>query len=71
MEPVVNHASWPRLSKDGSQLVFVSTESANGPNADGTDARSVSLLGSNWMNSIIDAPLFLPDGQTILFSKIK
>lgn len=74
MEQVVNHASWPRLSKDGSQLVFVSTESANGPNglfianADGTDARSVSLLGSNWMNSIIDAPLFLPDGQMILFS---
>ncbi len=74
MERVVNHASWPRISKDGSQLVYVSTESANGPNglfianADGTEARSVSLLGSNWMNSIIDAPLFLPDGQTILFS---
>jgi Tol biopolymer transport system component len=74
LEGVANQAYWPRLSRDGFQIVYVSIESASGPNglfianADGTDARPVPLLGSGWINSIIDAPLFLPDGQTILFS---
>jgi Tol biopolymer transport system component len=55
-------------------MAYVSVVSANGPNglfianADGTDAHAVPLSGPGWMNSIIDAPLILPDGQTILFS---
>jgi Tol biopolymer transport system component len=71
---VVNQAYWPQVSTDGSHLTYVSIFSANGPNglfvanADGTDAQAVTLSGSGWANSIIDAPLFLPDGQTILFS---
>jgi Tol biopolymer transport system component len=73
-EQVVNQAYWPQVSTDGSHLTYVSIFSANGPNglfianADGTDAQAVTLSGSGWANSIIDAPLFLPDGQTILFS---
>jgi Tol biopolymer transport system component len=73
-EKVADQAYWPRLSRDGSQLAYVSIESPNGPNglfianADGTETRPVPLLGSGWMNSFIDAPLFLPDGETILFS---
>jgi len=73
-EQLVNQAYWPQVSTDGSHLTYVSIFSSNGPNglftvnADGTDAHAVPLSGSGWMNSIIDAPLFLPDGQTILFS---
>jgi Tol biopolymer transport system component len=81
LEQVANQAHWSRLAGDGSHIVYVSIKSTSGPdrlfiaNADGTDARPVPLLGSGWINSItdvpnsiIDAPLFLPEGQTILFS---
>ena len=73
-EPLIEQAYWPRLSADGSHLAYVSVFSATGPNglfianADGTQTQAVPLAGSSWLNSIIDAPLFLPDGQTILFS---
>jgi Tol biopolymer transport system component len=73
-ESLIEQAYWPRLSADGSHLAYVSVFSANGPNRlfianpDGTQTQAVSLAGSSWPNSIIDAPLFLPDGQTILFS---
>ena len=73
-ESLIDQAYWPRLSADGSQLAYVSINSANGPNelfianAEGTDARAVPLLGPGWTQSIIDAPLFLPDGKSILFS---
>lgn len=73
-ESLIGQAYWPRLSADGSQLAYVTVTSANGPNelfvanAEGKDARSVQLLGPGWTESIIDAPLFLPDGKSILFS---
>jgi len=73
-EQLVNQAYWPQVSADGSHIAYVSLFSTNGSNglfianADGTDAHSVPLSGSGWANSIIDAPLFLPDSQTILFS---
>ena len=31
-------------------------------------AHSIPLSGSDWTHNIIDAPLFLPDGRSILFS---
>jgi Tol biopolymer transport system component len=74
LEPVADQAYWPRLSGDGSHVAYVSIESVSEPNglyianADGTDARAVPLLGSGWIDNFVDAPLFLPDGQTILFS---
>jgi Tol biopolymer transport system component len=75
-ELVVSQAYWPCISADGSYLAYVSISvfSANGPNelflanADGTAAHAVPLSGSEWMHNIIDAPLFLPDGKSILFS---
>ncbi len=76
-EFLLSQAYWPRVSEDGSQLAYVaisSVLSANGPNelsianADGTNAHPIPLLGSDWTHNIIDAPLFLPDGQSILFS---
>jgi Tol biopolymer transport system component len=73
-ESLVKQAYWPRLSADGSQLAYVSIFTANGPNelfianVDGTDAHTVQLSGSSWVHSIIDAPVFLPDGKSMLFS---
>jgi Tol biopolymer transport system component len=73
-EPLINQAYWPGVSADGSHIAYVSIFSSNGPNelftanADGTNAQVVSLTGPGWTNSILDAPLFLPDGQTLLFS---
>jgi Tol biopolymer transport system component len=72
-----NCCSATRVSTDGSQIAYVaisSVFSANGPNqlflanADGTNAHAASLSGLEWKHNIIDAPLFLPDGKTILFS---
>jgi Tol biopolymer transport system component len=74
MESLIKQSYWPRLSADGSQLAYVSIFSANGPNelfianTDGTDARVVPLSDIEWTNTFIDAPLFLPDGKSILFS---
>jgi Tol biopolymer transport system component len=75
LEEVADQAYWPRMSSDGSRLAYVSIDpdtQANQlfvANADGTDAHVVPLLGSFWIyNKIIDAPMFLPDGETILFS---
>ncbi len=76
-ELLASNAYWPRVSIDGTQVAFVAISSilsANGPNqlflanTDGTNAHAVPLSGSEWKHSIIDAPLFLPDGKTILFS---
>jgi Tol biopolymer transport system component len=75
LEEVVDRAYWPRMASDGSHLTYVSIDpdtQANQlfvANPDGTDVHVVPLLGSFWItNGIIDAPMFLPDGQTILFS---
>ena len=72
-ERVAENAFWPRISADSARLVYVSsspTEARNGiivADADGSNAREVPLQGST-VPEIIDAPLFSPDGQTILFS---
>jgi Tol biopolymer transport system component len=73
-EQILNQAYWPHVSTDGSHITYVSIFSTNGPNglfianADGTDTHAVPLSDSSWANSIIDEPLFLPDGKSILFS---
>jgi Tol biopolymer transport system component len=75
LETVADQAYWPRMASDGSRLTYVSIDAdtqANQlfvANPDGSEAQVVPLLGSFWMNnSILDAPMFLPDGQTLLFS---
>jgi Tol biopolymer transport system component len=72
-EKLKDSAFWSRPSSDSSMLVyiFVDPETARNElfvaNADGSDAWRVTLSGPQ-IPEIIDAPIFLPDGQSILFS---
>ncbi|HEX2697751.1 MAG TPA: hypothetical protein VHM28_08575 [Anaerolineales bacterium] len=71
LEDLVDDAYWPRVSNDGSRLTYVSlTTSANTlfvADADGNNAQQIRLTGSS-IPTIIDAPMFLGDDQSILFS---
>lgn len=72
-EKIIDQAFWPRLSSDSTKLVYVSLDPVSGlnelfiANADGSNPQKVSFSGS-WIPDIIDAPIFSPDGQSILFS---
>ena len=72
-EKIAEKAFWPRLSSDSSKLVYVSLDPATGTNelflanADGSNPQKVMFSGS-WVPEIIDAPIFSPDGGSILFS---
>ena len=72
-ERIVDHAFWPRLTSDSSRLVYVALDPVSGrnelflANADGRNSQRVTLSGSE-IPEIIDAPIFSPDGQSILFS---
>ena len=67
------NAFWPRLSPDGSQLVYVSFDPNSNvndlyvANSDGTHARLVLPSGTF---QAVDAPLFSPDGSMIMFSAV-
>ena len=73
LEKILEKAYWPRLSADGSRLVYVSENPEDGTNKlfvanpDGSHPQQILLGGAN-APTIIDAPVFLPDGKTILFS---
>jgi Tol biopolymer transport system component len=47
---------------DGTNKIFLA-------NADGSGAQQVILTGA-WTPDIIDAPIFSPDGQSIIFSSL-
>lgn len=72
-EKIVDYAFWPRISSDSSKLVFIHVDPETAKNelfvanADGSNARHVVLSGPQ-APDIIDAPIFSPDGQSILFS---
>ena len=72
-EKIVDHGFWPRISFDGTKLVYVSIEPISGlnelfiANADGSNPQRIGLSGSG-VPEVIDAPIFSPDGQSILFS---
>jgi len=72
-EKLLTDAYWPRLSPDGSRLVYVSENPDDKTDrlfisaADGSTPRQVALEGTV-VPTIIDAPLFLPDAKTLLFS---
>jgi Tol biopolymer transport system component len=72
-EKIADHAFWPRVSPDSSKLVyiFVDPDTARNElfvaNADGSNSQRVELSGPQ-TPEIIDAPIFSPDGQSILFS---
>jgi hypothetical protein len=72
-EQIADHAFWPRVSSDSTKLVYISVDpvsAQNGlvvANADGSNPQPVTLSNPA-MQEIIDAPIFSPDGQSILFS---
>ncbi len=72
-EVVAEKAYWPRLSADSSRLAYVLADPLSTMNklfvadADGENAREVVVSGS-WNPNIKDAPIFSPDGQSIIFS---
>jgi Tol biopolymer transport system component len=72
-EKVVDRAFWPRVSGDGSRLVYSALDPQTGANslsfanADGTDRHQVAISGLP-VPSVIDAPMFSPDNQSIIFS---
>lgn len=72
-EKILDHAFWPRVSSDSSKLVYVSLDPESGRNKlfvannDGSNPQRVAMSGVP-IPEIIDAPIFTPDGQLILFS---
>ena len=72
-EQIVDHAFWPRISSDSSKIVYVFVDPASGrnelvvANADGSNSQRVPLSAPG-VPEVIDAPIFSPDGQSILFS---
>ena len=72
-EKVMENAFWPRISPDSSKIVYVSMDPATGmnelflANIDGSNPKKIVLSGSS-VPKIIDAPIFSPDGKSILFS---
>jgi len=71
-EKMLEHAFWPRLSPDSSRLVYITLDPVSGlnqlfvANADASNPQEIKLSGMP--AEIIDAPIFAPDGQSILFS---
>jgi Tol biopolymer transport system component len=72
-EKVADGGYWPSISTDGQDLVYVSIDPETGKNglfterADGTQARGIVFSGPP-STTIIDAPIFLPGNQSVLFS---
>lgn len=72
-EAVADRAYWMRPSADATRLVYVTLDPVTGANemfvanADGGSRVGVELSGPV-VPEFIDAPLFAPDGETILFS---
>jgi Tol biopolymer transport system component len=72
-EKIATNAFWPRISSDSSRLVYITIDPDTGrnelflANADGSNPRQVAFADSR-TQEIIDAPIFSPDGQSILVS---
>ena len=72
-EHIAEGAYWPRLSRDSARLVYISVDPLSIENKlttadpDGGNAQEVVITGT-YVPDIKDAPLFSPDGQSILFS---
>jgi hypothetical protein len=72
-EQILDHAFWPRVSPDSARIVYIAVDPVTAKNdlfvanADGSEPQRVALTSSP-TPEIIDAPLFSPDGQSILFS---
>lgn len=72
-EKIADNAFWPRISSDSTRLVYVAINPETTKNdlyvanADGSDPRRIVLSGTSVLE-IIDAPIFSPDGNSILLS---
>jgi Tol biopolymer transport system component len=72
-EKLADAAYWPRLSLDGSLLVYVTLDPVDGTNKlfvanpDGSGAHPVNISGG-YVPSTIEAPLISVDNKSILFS---
>jgi Tol biopolymer transport system component len=72
-EKIADHAFWPRVSPDSSKLVFIFVNPETAGNelfvadANGSNSQRVELSGAQTLD-IMDAPIFSPDGGSILFS---
>ena len=72
-ERIVEKAFWPRLSSDSSQLAYISVDLFLRENklfisdSDGKNAHEILLSGQQ-IPEVKDAPIFTPDGKTLLFS---
>lgn len=72
-EKIADQAFWPRISSDSTKLVYVSIDSVSGvnelflANADGSNSQKITLSGTG-IPGVVDAPIFSPDGESILFS---
>jgi Tol biopolymer transport system component len=74
-QKLAEKAYWPRLSDDGARLAFVTLDPVDGTNKlfvanpDGSGAYQVPL-SSTYVPPIIDAPIFTPGDQSILYSAV-
>jgi Tol biopolymer transport system component len=68
VETLQEDAAWPRLSNDGTRLVYV-TEAGELMIA-APDGASPELLLDDTIFSAVDAPLFSPDGSQVYFSAV-
>jgi Tol biopolymer transport system component len=72
-EKILGQAFWPRISPDSSKLVYITLDPSSGTdqlflaNADGSNPQAVMFSDAS-VPAILDAPIFSPDGQSILFS---
>jgi len=72
-QKIAEKAYWPRLSHDASQITYISVDLFSRDNklfvsnSDGTNPHEVVLEGP-FIPNIKDAPMFAPDGKSILFS---
>jgi Tol biopolymer transport system component len=72
-EPVAEYAFWPRISPEADRIVYISIDPETAANelvianADGSEPQKVELVTPVPVE-IIDAPIFTPDGQSLLFS---
>ena len=74
-QKVAEKAYWPRLSRDGARLAYVTLDPVDGSNKlfvanpDGSGAYQVNLIGL-YVPPVIDAPLFTVDDQSVLYSAV-
>lgn len=72
-EKIADSAFWPRISFDSTKLVYVAIDPVSGRNelyladADGRNPQRIAFSGPS-IPEVIDAPIFSPDGKSILFS---